>query len=236
MRSTSRISSRCSRRVRISPCSGAWSWGATGGTPTPGSGPCTCICFAATWCRRSCSDCDNMSAMIRVSGRPLSRSSPVARSGTATFSCSRACYRLAASRCGSTGGCGIDRSGPVVIDLIIEGISLLVTQRSEFAAVLERAGVDGLLAELNARVTQPDVSRGGPGPHCHRSALRAGARVAVVPIRPAAQLPAAGRRRCCQCAGGQAAARQPHLARITGADARPDVWRDRASGCSSDPC
>ena len=45
--------------------------------------------------------------------------------------------------------------GPVVIDLIIEGISLLVTQRSEFAAVLERAGVDGLLAELNARVTQP---------------------------------------------------------------------------------
>jgi ABC-type transporter MlaC component len=43
----------------------------------------------------------------------------------------------------------------VVIDLIIEGISLLVTQRSEFAAVLERAGVDGLLAELNARVTQP---------------------------------------------------------------------------------
>ena len=45
--------------------------------------------------------------------------------------------------------------GPVVIDLIIEGISLLVTQRSEFAAVLERTGVDGLLTELNARVTQP---------------------------------------------------------------------------------
>lgn len=44
---------------------------------------------------------------------------------------------------------------PVIIDLIIEGISLLVTQRSEFAAVLERNGVDGLLAELHARVTQP---------------------------------------------------------------------------------
>jgi phospholipid transport system substrate-binding protein len=44
---------------------------------------------------------------------------------------------------------------PVVIDLIVEGISLLVTQRSEFAAVLERTGVDGLLIELNARVTQP---------------------------------------------------------------------------------
>lgn len=46
-------------------------------------------------------------------------------------------------------------NGPVIIDLIVEGISLLVTQRSEFAAVLERGGVDGLLAELHARVTQP---------------------------------------------------------------------------------
>jgi phospholipid transport system substrate-binding protein len=44
---------------------------------------------------------------------------------------------------------------PVIIDLIVEGISLLVTQRSEFAAVLERGGVEGLLAELRARVTQP---------------------------------------------------------------------------------
>ena len=44
---------------------------------------------------------------------------------------------------------------PVIIDLIVEGISLLVTQRSEFAAILERSGVDGLLAELRARVAQP---------------------------------------------------------------------------------
>jgi phospholipid transport system substrate-binding protein len=44
---------------------------------------------------------------------------------------------------------------PVIIDLIVEGISLLVTQRSEFAAVLERSSVDGLLAELRARVAQP---------------------------------------------------------------------------------
>jgi phospholipid transport system substrate-binding protein len=44
---------------------------------------------------------------------------------------------------------------PVIIDLIVEGISLLVTQRSEFAAVLERGGVDGLLTELRVRVTQP---------------------------------------------------------------------------------
>lgn len=44
---------------------------------------------------------------------------------------------------------------PVIIDLIVEGISLLVTQRSEFAAVLERGGIDRLLSELQARVSQP---------------------------------------------------------------------------------
>jgi phospholipid transport system substrate-binding protein len=42
-------------------------------------------------------------------------------------------------------------SGPAVIDLIIEGASLLVSQRSEFAAVIERSDVAGLLAELRAR-------------------------------------------------------------------------------------
>lgn len=42
-------------------------------------------------------------------------------------------------------------SGPVIIDLIIEGASLLVSQRSEFAAVIERYDLDGLLAELRAR-------------------------------------------------------------------------------------
>lgn len=40
---------------------------------------------------------------------------------------------------------------PVVIDLIIQGASLLVSQRSEFAAVIERSSMDGLLAELRAR-------------------------------------------------------------------------------------
>jgi phospholipid transport system substrate-binding protein len=42
-------------------------------------------------------------------------------------------------------------SGPVIIDLIVEGASLLVAQRSEFAAVIERENLDGLLAELRAR-------------------------------------------------------------------------------------
>jgi phospholipid transport system substrate-binding protein len=43
--------------------------------------------------------------------------------------------------------------GPVIIDLIVEGASLLVSQRSEFAAVIERSNLDGLLAELRARAS-----------------------------------------------------------------------------------
>jgi len=42
---------------------------------------------------------------------------------------------------------------PVVIDLIVEGVSLLVTQRAEFAAVIERYGMDGLLEQLRRQVT-----------------------------------------------------------------------------------
>lgn len=41
---------------------------------------------------------------------------------------------------------------PVIIDLVVEGVSLLITQRSEFGAVLERVGVDGLIHELRNRV------------------------------------------------------------------------------------
>jgi phospholipid transport system substrate-binding protein len=40
----------------------------------------------------------------------------------------------------------------VAIDVIVEGISMIVTQRSEFSAVIERRGMDGLLAELRQRV------------------------------------------------------------------------------------
>jgi phospholipid transport system substrate-binding protein len=43
--------------------------------------------------------------------------------------------------------------GPVIIDVTIEGVSLLVSQRSEFAAVIERSNMEGLLAELEARAS-----------------------------------------------------------------------------------
>ena len=48
------------------------------------------------------------------------------------------------------------RAQPVILDLVIEGASLLVTQRSEFATVIERSDVDGLLAELSARAGPAD--------------------------------------------------------------------------------
>jgi phospholipid transport system substrate-binding protein len=44
--------------------------------------------------------------------------------------------------------------GLVTIDLIVEGVSLIVTLRSEFASVIERQGFDGLLAELRNRIAQ----------------------------------------------------------------------------------
>ena len=41
----------------------------------------------------------------------------------------------------------------VAIDLIVESVSLIVTQRSEFGAVVERRGIDGLLEELRQRIS-----------------------------------------------------------------------------------
>lgn len=42
--------------------------------------------------------------------------------------------------------------GLVAIDVIVESVSLIVTQRSEFGAVVERQGIDGLLTELRQRI------------------------------------------------------------------------------------
>lgn len=39
----------------------------------------------------------------------------------------------------------------VAIDVIVESVSLIVTQRSEFGSVVERRGIDGLLDELRQR-------------------------------------------------------------------------------------
>ncbi|MEM7042677.1 MAG: ABC transporter substrate-binding protein [Pseudomonadota bacterium] len=40
----------------------------------------------------------------------------------------------------------------IAIDVIVESVSLIVTQRSEFGSVVERNGMDGLLDELRRRI------------------------------------------------------------------------------------
>jgi phospholipid transport system substrate-binding protein len=40
----------------------------------------------------------------------------------------------------------------MAIDVVVEGVSLIVTQRSEFGSVIERDGMEGLLAELRQRI------------------------------------------------------------------------------------
>jgi len=41
-----------------------------------------------------------------------------------------------------------------IIDIMVEGISMAVTQRSEFGSVVQREGIEGLLAILRARTTK----------------------------------------------------------------------------------
>jgi phospholipid transport system substrate-binding protein len=48
----------------------------------------------------------------------------------------------------------LDGGDLVAIDMVVEGVSLIVTQRSEFASVIERSGIDGLLAELRQRINR----------------------------------------------------------------------------------
>ena len=42
-----------------------------------------------------------------------------------------------------------------VVDLYVEGISLLLTHRAEFASVINRKGIDGLLSDIRARIEAP---------------------------------------------------------------------------------
>ncbi|MEM7041736.1 MAG: ABC transporter substrate-binding protein [Pseudomonadota bacterium] len=48
--------------------------------------------------------------------------------------------------------------GPAIIDLVVEGVSLLVSQRAEFASVIERDRIDGLIEALRRRAQAADSS------------------------------------------------------------------------------
>jgi phospholipid transport system substrate-binding protein len=47
-----------------------------------------------------------------------------------------------------------DNGTLVAIDVIVEGVSLIVSLRSEFSSVIERRGMDGLLDELQRRIDE----------------------------------------------------------------------------------
>lgn len=44
-------------------------------------------------------------------------------------------------------------SGMRIVDVIVEGVSLLVTQRSDFTSVVQREGMDGLIRSLRRKVS-----------------------------------------------------------------------------------
>ena len=49
---------------------------------------------------------------------------------------------------------------PVIVDIVAEGVSLILTNRSEVDAIVGRRGIDGLLAELRSRIERGE---GAPG-------------------------------------------------------------------------
>jgi phospholipid transport system substrate-binding protein len=48
-----------------------------------------------------------------------------------------------------------------LIDIVAEGVSLVLTQRSEVNDIVGRSGVDGLLAEMRRRLEQRDAAGAG---------------------------------------------------------------------------
>jgi phospholipid transport system substrate-binding protein len=46
-------------------------------------------------------------------------------------------------------------AGLKIIDIVAEGVSMVVTQRSEAADIISSRGIDGLLTEMQRRLTQP---------------------------------------------------------------------------------
>ena len=51
------------------------------------------------------------------------------------------------------------KNGLRIIDVMVEGISMVVTQRDEFASVVRRHGLDGLIETLRARTSMVNAKR-----------------------------------------------------------------------------
>jgi ABC-type transporter MlaC component len=49
----------------------------------------------------------------------------------------------------------------MIVDIVVEGVSMAVPQRSDFGSIIhDRGGVDGLIEALRARISEP----AGSGP------------------------------------------------------------------------
>ena len=46
-----------------------------------------------------------------------------------------------------------------IVDVVVEGVSLVVTNRDQFAAIVAKSGMDGLLRELRDWSTRPNEQR-----------------------------------------------------------------------------
>ncbi|MBV8032513.1 MAG: ABC transporter substrate-binding protein [Betaproteobacteria bacterium] len=51
-----------------------------------------------------------------------------------------------------------------IYDIVVEGVSLVLTYRSEFDAVVKQSGIDGLLKRLAQKNTPAAIGQGGAGP------------------------------------------------------------------------
>ena len=54
-----------------------------------------------------------------------------------------------------------DQGAYLLIDILAEGVSLVVTQRSEAADVISQRGIDGLLGDMRARLAKRDAPTAG---------------------------------------------------------------------------
>ena len=82
-----------------------------------------------------------------------------------------------------------DGGGYKIIDVMVEGVSMSVTQRSDFDAVVAQGGIDGLLQDMQSRVANGSTSVGTDGaktaglvkPHCNCVRMENGQAVSCCP-------------------------------------------------------
>ncbi len=55
-------------------------------------------------------------------------------------------------------------SGPRIVDVIVEGVSMIIIQRADFAAIIEKRGIDGFLLHLQTRLSDLEAAAIGNRP------------------------------------------------------------------------